>query len=340
MTLGAVENYGDVGTIDAEDLLPPRLLGLTLEQLAGYTFPDRKPILLRSDTPVFRAGHLGQVYAERGFGKTWFLQTLALIAASGRPALGFEAVEPSRVLYVDGEMASQEIKDRFDLLRARLEVSAAAPLTIVSADWQEGFLPRLDTVTGQDALEPFVEPADFIILDNRSCLTNPDGEKDPTAWQPTQDYLLSLRRRGKAVMVAHHSNRMGGARGHSKAEDPMNLLIRLSRPEDYRQDQGARFIVSFDKSRGAYGPAVAPFVAQLTPDGWQTGTADGHQQSSAADKLLEYLTLAHEADERPKSANDAISKAHIGRNQGLAAWAELLKTGVIRKHHEGGYFAP
>ena len=73
------------------------------------------------------------------------------------------------------------------------------------------------------------------------------------------------------MLIAHHANRMGGARGHSKAEDPMNL-IKLARPDDY-SDQGARFVVTFEKSRGVYGAAVAPFMARLTPDGWQIAGA-------------------------------------------------------------------
>ncbi len=85
------------------------LIGLTLEALGRHRFPDRKVLLTRDDTPVFREGHIGQIYAERGFGKTWTMQTLALIAAVGGQALGFRAPQPCRVSYVDGEMASQEI---------------------------------------------------------------------------------------------------------------------------------------------------------------------------------------------------------------------------------------
>ncbi len=73
-------------------------------------------------------------------------------------------------------------------------------------------------------------------------------------------------------MLAHRSNRQGGARGHRKPEDPMNLLINLTRPEGYSQQQGARFVVTFEKSRGAYGAAVAPFTAQFTAVGWKTVT--------------------------------------------------------------------
>jgi AAA domain len=270
-------------------------------------------------------------------GKTWFLETIALVAAAGTDALGFHAPEPCRVLYVDGEMASEEIKDRLTLLYDRLTIPRTAGLTVVAADWQEQFLPRLDTEAGQTTIEPFVETADLIILDNRSCLFDPEAEKDPTAWQPAQDWLLSLRRRGKAVLLAHHSNRLGGARGHSKPEDPMNLLIKLTRPEDYCQDQGARFVVTFDKLRGSFGSAASPFEARLTVEGWQTRLVD--REATIADRLQTYVRLASEVGERPKSANAAIAGAQVKRADGLAAWKQLLERGLVHKHADGGFYA-
>jgi len=332
------------GRESCEEHLPPspktvldddRLVGLTLSELSHRDFPERRPILMRDDTPVFRQGHLGEAYAERGIGKTWLASTLGLVAASGTLALGFRAPEPCRVLYVDGEMASREIQERMTLLCTRLDIPLTSALTVVAADWQPRFLPRLDTPEGQAAIEPYVEVADFVVLDNRSCLFHPDGEKDPTAWQPAQDWLLSLRRRGKAVLVVHHSNRQGGARGHSKPEDPMDLLIKLTRPDDYRQDQGARFLVTFDKARGAHGPAVAPFLAHLTSDGWTVTSAI---EPSISDKLVEYVRQADNADDGAKSATTAIRAIHVNRSKGLEAWANLIKAGTIAKHPELGWF--
>ena len=52
----------------------------------------------------------------RGYGKTWLLNTLALVAAAGSDALGFRAPQPCRVLNVDGEIASHELQERYVLL--------------------------------------------------------------------------------------------------------------------------------------------------------------------------------------------------------------------------------
>jgi hypothetical protein len=316
----------------------PVLRAFTLPELERHVFEHRRPLLLREDTVVLREGHLGEIYGLRGIGKTWFTQTLALIAAAEGSALGFRAEEPVRVLHIDGEMAGEELRDRYADLRRQLGITTAqtANLTIIGADWQDGFLPRLDTPGGRLAVEPFVDAADLVILDNRSTLFDPDSEKDPTAWQPAQDWLLSLRRRRKAVLIVHHSNRQGGARGHSKPEDVMNLLIKLTRPEGYTADQGARFLVEFEKTRGCHGSAVAPFTASLQADGWQVEGVD--DTNHVTRKLREYLDLAHRAGDRPKSANAAINGAKVGRNAGLRAWADLRSSGDLREHHNGGFY--
>ncbi|MEO8681638.1 MAG: AAA family ATPase [Vicinamibacterales bacterium] len=340
--------------LDAEDRTPDHvqtLVGYALPALLGHAFPKRRALLTRGGAAILREAQLGQIYAIRGVGKTWLAQTLALVAATGVEALGFGTPSPCQVLYVDGEMDALEIQERFDKLRIHLSKHAdltargplfdqltSANLVVVAADWQADYLPRLDTPEGQAALEPFIANADLIVLDNRSCLFDPEGEKDPTAWQPAQDWLLSLRRRGKTVLIIHHSNRQGGARGHSKPEDPMNLLLKLTWPDDYSADQGARFLVEFDKARGVYGAAVAPFIATLTDvDGWRVETVDRDEPDTAGVKLRDYLRLAEAAGERPKSGNAAIAAAKVGRNKGLEAWAAMLKSGELVKHADGGF---
>jgi putative DNA primase/helicase len=327
-------------TVRAEPPRPghvPELVSYSLTELHQHKFPHRRALLSRGDQAIIREGYLGEIYAMRGFGKTYLAHTLGIVAATGVSALGFHTDQPCRVLIVDGEMASEEIQQRIDMLLDKLHAPRTDRLSVVAADWQNEFLPRLDTPEGQQAIEPFVDRADLLILDNRSCLFDPEGEKDPSAWQPAQDWLLGLRRRGKAVQLVHHSNRQGGARGHSKPEDIMNVLINLTRPEDYTANQGARFIVEFDKSRGAFGAAVAPFIASLEADGWKVEPLEDDSNDNAIAKLIEYLVLAEGAGDPPKSANAAITKAHVGRNQGLAAWASLRKTGKLKQVDGGGF---
>lgn len=305
------------------------LVAYSLDELLRRRFEARGAILCRGEVPIFCLGHLGQLHAPRGLGKTWLVLTWALVVSSAAEALGFRAPVARRVLVIDGEMSAEEIQSRLRRLCDVMGVKPHANLEILAADWQRTYLPRLDTAAGQAAAEPFVDRAELVILDNRSCLFDPEGEKDPTSWQPAQDWLLSLRRRGKGVLVAHHANRNGGARGHSKPEDAMNLLLKLSRPEGYVQDQGARFLLEFEKARGVHGPAAAPLVATLADSGWTVEGAEGVEEDRVTRKLIDHLVALDDVGERPRSTSAAVRGAGVNRQAGLRAMAALLRAGRV-----------
>jgi hypothetical protein len=122
---------------------------------------------------------------------------------------------------------------------------------------------------------------------------------------------------------------MGGARGHSKPEDTMNLLLKLSRPDGYVQDQGARFLVEFDKARGVHGPAAAPFIAGLTERGWSVEGAARAEEDQITQKLLDFLAVADKLGERPPSATAAVRGAGVNKAKGLKRLTELLHSGKV-----------
>jgi hypothetical protein len=150
---------------------------------------QRATLLARGATPILRAGQPAQLYADRGIGKTLLTRSLALVMAGGGKVLGFHAPFASGVLYIDGEMASADIQKRDQLLADVLDLPRgwdSHNLVTVARDWQDQGLHRLDTEDGQMAIDDLVEWADVIIVDNRACLFDPEGEKDGTAWQPEQ----------------------------------------------------------------------------------------------------------------------------------------------------------
>ena len=86
---------------------------ITQKELSKEDIPKRKFVLgewMPEDS-------FGMVYANRGVGKSWFCMAMAVAIANGDPTfLGWEIHEKRSVLYVDGEMAKVEIKERFDNL--------------------------------------------------------------------------------------------------------------------------------------------------------------------------------------------------------------------------------
>ena len=90
------------------------LSGYVMSQadLASADIPTRE-FLIAQWLPM---DSYGMVYAARGVGKTWFAMSLALAIAAGSPFLRYGHVNKSRVLYVDGEMTLQDLKQRLNLL--------------------------------------------------------------------------------------------------------------------------------------------------------------------------------------------------------------------------------
>jgi AAA domain len=334
--------------LDTEPGRIPILTAYRADELATVRFDPRTPLLYRCDQVFLSSGQIVEVFARRGDGKTWLLLTLALVMAHATRAMGFEAKAKHRVLYVDGEMARQDLVERVLKLAEMLEIPLTpadliggerSMLTLIAADWQDDPMPRVDSPEGQAALQPYVNVHDVVMFDNRSCLFDPEGEKDPAAWQPAGDYLLSLRRARRAVLLAHHANRLGGARGIGKPEDSMDMVINLARPEG-SPTTGARFRLSIDpddggKSRsGLWGAAAAPFTVELKPEGWVVIDGDaqtGHNKVIEA-RIVEFFTqleALNDVEQLPKSMTAAVSHVKGDKTEKLKVFTDLVAAGRI-----------
>lgn len=305
------------------------LVAYTLSELRSVTFPPRRALLGCGKDGILREGDISMIYAPRGMGKSLFGAALAIAVSSGGTLLKWQAPEPRRVLLIDGEMPSEMIRERLVMLADAMEVRECPLLTVVARDWQKEFLPRLDTPEGRALIEPLItDEVALVLLDNASTLFDPESEKDASAWQPAQDLLLSLRRRGKASALIHHANRLGGARGHSRREDIMDVILKLSRPEDYTQEQGARFRVEFDKARGFYGDSAAPFVARLDPQGWNV---EANASVTTATKRLREAILAY-VRAHPDSTKGGVVDNVTGREKAIRDELDLMaEQGMLQK---------
>jgi putative DNA primase/helicase len=251
---------------DQPDAASPMTHVYKLSEFLALDLPPREPLLVgEHGGGVLREKDLAMLYASRGVGKTWITLGLAHAVASGGQFLRWRAPKPRSVLVVDGEMPTVALQER---LRKIAGPATDVDLRMLPADAQEIHLQSLVTHEGQARVEAQLDGVRLLIMDNISCLMGGLDENDAGEWEPVQTWLLSLRRRGIAVLLAHHASKQGGQRGTSRREDVLDIVIRLARPEDYRADQGARFEVHIDKGRDLYGRDAAPFEAWLRPDGW------------------------------------------------------------------------
>ena len=281
MQLGALERvaleYGITMTEPAADValsdsVTPSILAPTdFNTFLDAPIPPRSFVL----APIIPEQGLVMIHAARGIGKTHCGLGIAFAVATGGEYLGWRAPGSRRVLYLDGEMPAATMQQRLKHIRAS---SPSRPddgfFEILNSDLLGRSMPDISTVEGQGALEAMIKGVDLIVLDNLSTLCRSGNENGSDSWALVQAWLLELRRRGKAVLIIHHSGKNGTQRGASRHEDILDTVIKLCWPHDYAAVQGARFEVHLEKARSIFGDDAEPFEAWLTvQDGkatWKT----------------------------------------------------------------------
>lgn len=247
-----------------------KIRSVSLSELLEIAFPPEELIL----APWLPTQGICMIHARAGVGKTFLAIGIAFAVAAGSKFLKWEAPTPRGVLYVDGEMAGDDIKKRYE--RMVVEHGFCLPgktLNIITPDINDGLLPDIGTPEGQKIIEEQVtDDIDLLIIDNLSCLQRTGIENEAGGWTKMQEWLLRLKSKGKAVLLIHHAGKGGAQRGTSKREDFLNSMITLKRNPLYEYEEGAKFEVHYEKARKVYGAEARPFEAQLDPvDGiWTT----------------------------------------------------------------------
>lgn len=237
-----------------------RLRPLDLYELFGLDIRERGMVL----DPIIPGKGLAMLYGARGIGKTQLACGTSYAVAAGTKFLKWEAPKPRRVLHIDGEMPASALRERFKQIMAGATVKPdPGMLNILSADLMELGIGNLACQKIQAELDAWLEGVELLVLDNLSSLTAVIRDNDAESWNPIQEWLLRLRRRGISVVLIHHAGKNGEQRGTSRREDVLDTSISLRRPSDYAAIEGARFEVHFEKARGLHGDRVKPFEAKL-----------------------------------------------------------------------------
>lgn len=258
------------------DTLPepprPSLTPVTAADLLRMELPPRENVL----APWLPVQGLAMLYSPRGVGKTHVSLGVAYSVAAGCPFLRWTPPKPRRVLFVDGEMPAIALQERLARIadQAASEPPADDYLRFIAADLEKTGIPDLSTPEGQAVLSDHMGDAELIVLDNLSTLCRSGKENESESWGSVQEFALRLRREGRAVLFVHHAGKTGAQRGTSRREDVLDTVVNLKRPDDYSAIEGARFMVSFEKSRGFTGSEAQPFEAALDVVTGQWSTRD------------------------------------------------------------------
>ena len=178
----------------------------------AHEFPRRDHLL----TPWLRQGESALVWAQSGVGKTLLTLTMALAVAGGGEFLEWRCATPRRVLVVDGEMHSEDLKERLTVLAGTVSgfdpEAAADNLLLMPRTWQKGGnvdFPDIVKPEGQALIikEAQNHKADLVILDNFSTLADVVDENEAAAMSPVLTFLLRLKQDGIACILVHHAGK-------------------------------------------------------------------------------------------------------------------------------------
>jgi putative DNA primase/helicase len=237
-------------------------------QWLNLKLKKRKMIL----SPFMPEKSLSMIYAAPGIGKTYMALNIGLAISNGWEMFGgkWKVAEPCKVLYVDGEMGTESFQERILGLCGHntppYEIKYEDNFFSYNASLQENPIPDVSTLDGQFKIESLLQrlgDVKLLILDNLSCLCRVGSDNDAETWTPVQEWLIRLKSSGTSVLLIHHANKTGGQRGSSRKEDVLDSVLTLTRPSGYQDDQGARFVVEYKKSRGFVGPDAMPFEVWL-----------------------------------------------------------------------------
>ena len=141
------------------------------------------------------------------------------------------------------------MKGRVEAAAQYFDHDAPINLRLLCHDREESGLPDIGDEDSQYWYEDDIMWADLIFLDNLSCLLWSGRENDADSWSVMQLWLLRLRAAGKSIVMLHHSGKNGSSRGTSRRHDVLDTVIKLDRPFNYTQQEGAKFELSFEKTR-------------------------------------------------------------------------------------------
>ena len=198
-----------------------RLHAVDIGDFLSMEIPPREMVL----APVLPSQGLTMLYAARGVGKTFVGLGMAYAVATGGAFFRWQAPEPRKVLYVDGEMPASAMQERLAQIvqGAEIEPPSADYLRVITPDLQEDGIPDISSTKGQAAIEDYLEGVSLVIVDNLSTLCRYGRENEAESWEPMQEWLLSLRRRGFSVLLVHHAGKGGNQRAPRSARTASTL---------------------------------------------------------------------------------------------------------------------
>lgn len=272
---------------------------------------------------------IAMISAWRGVGKSAFTMGVVNALSRGEPFGPWETMAAAPCLYFDAEMTMHDTLERFqDIYSERpdreklwiysdhLSASLGMPASnLLDEKWRAWMKEEVLLKRG----------IKLWALDNIGAVTPGLDENSREGWSPINRWLLDLRFAGISTILIHHEGKGGEQRGTSAREDNLDVSISLKRPKGYHPEDGARFIVKFEKARirqkDLHLIADTEFQMQQDPDGKAVWT---HKNVKQENKPMVLKMLDEGTAAKDVAAGLGITAARVSQIK-----KEAVRDGLI-----------
>jgi RecA-family ATPase len=245
---------------------------IMMKSFIDMQFPPREYLM----KPWLTTTGLAMIDAQAGHGKTWLALCIAYAVATGQSLLGWEALRKARVLYVDGELPGALLQDRLQ----KLGPPTNNLIVLARSQFELRDIPMLDlgTEEGREYLDGEIERhgVELIILDSISTLIMSGEENPAEEWRPIQEWSLTHRGKGRAMIWLHHHGASGQPRGTTMRLVVLDSRLRLARDLKLCTDTETAFELDYGKPREFFGADMQPMMAYFST---QSGIAQWRREA-------------------------------------------------------------
>lgn len=231
------------------------MITMTLADFLGRAVHEQEPLIgdwCRSRTTTLVSG-------EPGAGKSFFVQTLALAAVSGREAFRWKPAGRIKVGLFDYENDDAILQERLNKLIVGFGINESigdhlqiATRSLCEERLKVSGLMSLSEKKDRDFLLQEFTDCQLLIVDNvNACFDMPD-ENSTKGWAPVQEFIFEVRKQNMALILVHHTPKSnpGAPAGSSKNERAFDYSLVLSKPLGVINGDGAAFDLRIRKRRG------------------------------------------------------------------------------------------
>ncbi len=230
------------------------------------------------------------IFGETGVGKTLLASCAAGAIAAGAPFLGWEGRRRARVMYLDGEMPAETLKERAELVATHYDHGPDIALYFYNRDLLGlDEMPPLNTPKGQKWLWREIEivKPDVIFFDSHHVPARRQHVGRGSSWEPVKGLIRQISSRRIAQIWLHHTGHDATkGYGTKTREWEMDTVVRLTKANDDPDDNSV--VIDFTKARLRTPKNYKQFAARtirMTEDGWVSEGAASVSRSGKDDDV-------------------------------------------------------